>query len=163
MRIAFLAGSLVIACSLLPGCAKPAEEPTPLIVEKDYSAPLPPGAIGLRKITDPSRIPDFSPAYHLQLGLDRAAERSLHYLAKPSSRKYFPYGPNGEITHQRVVRSLEVFRQTLAQAAGPNPLDSLIRRRFEVWESIGCDGQGTVLFTGYYLSLIHISEPTRPY
>lgn len=150
MRIAFLAGSLVIACSLLPGCAKPAEEPTPLIVEKDYSAPLPPGAIGLRKITDPSRIPDFSPAYHLQLGLDRAAERSLHYLAKPSSNKYFPYGPNREIPHQRVVRSLEVFRQTLAQAEGPDQLDRLIRRRFEVWESVGCDGQGTVLFTGYY-------------
>ncbi|MCP4247315.1 MAG: hypothetical protein GY778_09735, partial [bacterium] len=76
--------------------------------------------------------------------------RSLSYLSKPSSETFFPYGPAGEITHPRLVRSLEVFRDTLAQAGGPAELDALIRDRFEVWESVGCDGQGTVLYTGYY-------------
>ncbi|MHC4063097.1 MAG: MltA domain-containing protein [Planctomycetota bacterium] len=144
------AGAVLAVGSLLPGCAEPTEEAAPLIVEKNYSAPLPAGAFGLRKISDPARIPDFSAAFHLQIGLDQAAERSLHYLSKPSSQRYFPYGPQGEITHHRVVRSLQRFRQTLAQAASPAELDDLIRRRFEVWESVGCDGQGTVLFTGYY-------------
>ena len=48
--------SVVICCLPLLGCAKPAEEPTPLIMEKDYSAQLPPGTVALRRITDPLGI-----------------------------------------------------------------------------------------------------------
>ena len=143
-------GSIVILGCLLSGCAEQEADPVPLIAEKDYAAALPPGAIALRRITDPSRIPDFGPAYAMKIGLDSAVERSLSYLSKPSSETFFPYGPAGEITHARLVRSLEVFRDTLAQANGPATLDALIRERFEVWESVGCDGRGTVLYTGYY-------------
>ncbi|HUU85356.1 MAG TPA: MltA domain-containing protein [Phycisphaerae bacterium] len=141
---------LVVIGSVLPGCQKPAEEAIPLLAETDYSAPLPPGQIALRKITDPDRIPDFRPAFQLRTNLDTAVARSLNYLSKPSSRNYFPYDPQGEITHDRAVASLELFRRTLAEANSPDHLDALIRSRFEVWESVGCDGRGTVLFTGYY-------------
>ena len=150
MKAAAWATCVAIVGIVVPGCQKPAEEPIPLIVETDYAAPLPPGQIALRKVTDPARIPDFRPAFHLQTELDGAVARSLNYLSKPSSHKYFPYDPGGEITHDRAVRSLELFRRTLAEAASPDQLDALIRRRFEVWESVGCDSRGTVLFTGYY-------------
>ncbi len=145
-----LTAAVAAALTLLPGCEKPTEEAVPQIAERDYAAPLPPGKIALRPVTDPSRLPDFGRAFAMQTGLDRAAQRSLNYLSKPSSHKFFPYGPNGEITHQRVVQSLKLFRQTLDDATTPEQLDSLIRGRFEVWESVGCDGRGTVLFTGYY-------------
>ena len=150
MKAAAWVSCVVIVGIVVPGCQKPAEEPVPLIMETDYAAALPPGQIALRKVTDPAGIPDFRPAFHLQTELDTAAARSLNYLSKPSSHKYFPYDPSGEITHDRAVRSLELFRRTLAEAASPEQLDALIRKRFEVWESVGCDGEGTVLFTGYY-------------
>ena len=121
-----------------------------MMVSQDFAAPLPPGQVALRKITDPARIPDFRSAFALRIGLDRAAGRSLNYLSKPSSRSYFPYDPGGEITHRRTIRSLQLFRRTLAEAENAEQLDALVRGRFEVWESVGCDGRGTVLFTGYY-------------
>jgi membrane-bound lytic murein transglycosylase A len=150
MRIALISAVALAASGLLAGCAKPVEEPTPLMIEKDYAAPLPEGRIALRKVADPGRVPDFRPAFALRLGLDRAIERSLSYLSKPSSQQFFPYDPGGEITHQRAVGSLHLLRETLAQAKSAGQLDALVRERFEVWESVGCDGQGTVLFTGYY-------------
>ena len=150
MRTTFLAACLLTVVWLVPGCPQPAEEPAPVVVKQDFAAPLPPGEVALRRISDPSRIPDFKPAFALRIGLDQAAGRSLNYLSKPSSRSYFPYDPGGEITHQRTVRSLQLFRRTLAEAKNAEQLDALIRRRFEVWESVGCDNRGTVLFTGYY-------------
>lgn len=140
----------IVWLSVIAGCQQPVEEPIPLIAEKDYSAPLPEGQIGLRRITDPSRIPDFSRAFHMQKGLAGAAARSLNYMSKPSSQEFYPYDPGRQITHDRVVRSLEAFRETLTDAQSPADLDALIRERFEVWESVGCDNEGTVLFTGYY-------------
>jgi len=139
-----------LVCALLSGCAEETVEPLPLIAEKDYSAPLPPGQVALRRITDPARIPDFSHAFAMRAGLTEAVDRSLNYLSKPSSQDHFPYGPGGAITHQRVVRSLGAFRETLAAAGSGAELNALLRQRFEVWESVGCDGQGSVLFTGYY-------------
>lgn len=133
----------------LTGCNKP-EEQTLLIAEKDYAAPLPLGSVALRPITDPQRLSDFRPAFYLQTNLAGAVDRSLAYLAKPSSQDYFPYDPEGRITHARAVASLKLFQQTLADAQDADQLDELIRRRFEVWESVGCDEEGTVLFTGYY-------------
>ena len=142
--------ALILASGVWSGCEEKTAEPIPLIAQKDYAAPLPPGAIALRPITDPAAIPDFAPAYQMRTGLIEAINRSLSYLSKPSSQNYFPYDPDGRITHQRAVRSLKALQETLADAHSPQQLDTLIRQRFEVWESVGCDGEGTVLFTGYY-------------
>ena len=68
-------------------------------------------------------------------------------MAKPSSKKYYPLGP---ITHEQVVESLKLFLSVLDQANSPEVLDQLIRDNFDVYMSIGCDDEGTVLFTGYY-------------
>ena len=110
MKAAVWAACVAIVGIVLPGCQKPVEEPVPLIMETDYAAPLPPGQIALRKVTDPAGIPDFRPAFHLQTDLGAAVARSLNYLSKPSSHKYFPYDPSGEITHDRAVRSLQLQR-----------------------------------------------------
>jgi hypothetical protein len=103
MRIvrAFL---LVVLCAAaLAGCRKPErEEP----MELNYEAPLPPGQLALRRITDYRQIPDFAPACTDLAGLREAIAGSLNYLAKPSSRKHFPYGT---ITHDQAVASLKAF------------------------------------------------------
>jgi membrane-bound lytic murein transglycosylase A len=141
---------LPIAVAALPpsGCKKP-DQPLPLgSLTKDYDRPLGPGEFALRKI-DPSQYPKFGDGWYKAkgVGLREAIANSLHYLGKPSSQKYFPLGP---ITHEKAVASLTLFLATLDQANSPEALDELIRRDFDVYMSVGCDDDGTVLFTGYY-------------
>lgn len=148
-RIAVLCLSITICTAFnLAGCAKPAPVPIPEL-KKDYDRPLPPGALALRKITDPAMLPNFGQAYYnAQNGdLQRSIQNSLHYLAKPSSGKYFPYG---EITHEQAVASLNAFLEVLATAHSPEEFDRTIKERFDTYISVGCDDQGTVLYTGYY-------------
>lgn len=132
-------------------------QPRPL---KDYSKPLPPGALALRKIP-PEQYPDFSRGFYNRGGLEQAIRYSLEYLAKPSSQKYFPYG---DVTHARAVRSLERFLEVLREAQTPQDLDRLVRRDFEVYESVGCDGHGTVFYTGYYTPIFDgRKQPEGPF
>jgi membrane-bound lytic murein transglycosylase A len=95
---------LAIAFLVLAGCQArrttvvmsiPIETP-----KKDYSRQLPPGELALRKITDPNQIPDYTKACANIDGLKDAIARSLSYMAKPSSEKFYPYG---DITHEHAV------------------------------------------------------------
>lgn len=123
------------------GCRAATVEPP-----KDYARPLPPGLVALEKVTDPAQIPDFSPGFGEKESLLAAIERSLGYYAKPSSRRFFPYL---DIPHDRAVASLLAFREELRAASSSAALDRRLRARFEVYRSLGWDGSGTVLFTGY--------------
>ncbi len=142
----------LLAVAALAGCknlneepwsprARPAEEPT-----KDYGRALPPGQLALRKIP-PEMYPDFSRGYADQRGLERAIRYSIEYLRRPSSQRYFPYG---DISHARALASLQTFLDVLHEARSGADLDRIIRERFDVYQSVGCDDQGTVFFTGYY-------------
>lgn len=137
---------LLVAIAI-SGCSKP--EPLPLAdIRKDYDRPLPPGQFALRQI-DPSQYPNFGDGWYKAKGtaLREAAHASLNYLNKPSSKKYYPLGP---ITHERAVASIQLYLQILDQANSPEALNDLIRENFDVYMSVGCDDEGTVLFTGYY-------------
>ena len=143
-------GLLLIIC--LVGCHR-----APILMEnipqapqpqvKDYSKPLPPGELALRKITDPADIPDFTGACRDLTNLKEAINNSLNYMKKPSSQKHFPYG---DISHQQVVDSLKAFVGLIDAGYRGEQLNTLIRERFDVYTSVGCDDRGTVLFTGYY-------------
>ena len=113
----------------------------------DYSKPLPPGELALRKITDPADIPDFTGACQDLSNLKTAINNSLNYLKKPSSEQHFPYG---DISHQQVEDGLKAFVQLIDAGYTAAQLNALIRERFDVYTSVGCDDKGTVLFTGYY-------------
>lgn len=131
------------------GCAKKEINPVPVAdIKKDYDRELPPGQWGLRKC-DPSEYPAFGEAYYSAKGpaLRTAVERSLNYMRKPSSRKYYPSGP---LTHDQVAAGLTQFLGAIDSSRSPQELDAAIRRDFDVYTSIGCDDAGTVLFTGYY-------------
>jgi len=137
---------------LFSGC-KTVQIPQPIVPEqaKDYSRPLPPGMAALRKITDPAQLPDFRTAYDVDReGLLAALDHSAHWFSLPSSQKYFPVQGLPEITHERAQASLGAFREILTTAHSGDELHSRILARFDVYESVGCDDKGTVLFTGYY-------------
>jgi membrane-bound lytic murein transglycosylase A len=140
-------GVLGVALAWAAGCQKPEAAMEPFEPEKDYSHPLPPGELALRKLASPADYPDFSRAFYGRAGLEEAIHHSLAYLAKPSSQKYFPYG---DVSHDRAVASLQVFLEVLHEAETPAELNDAIRDQFEVYQSVGCDDQGTVYYTGYY-------------
>ncbi len=157
-----LACLLVGAISLLvlSGCPKKQIKTDNLIYDKE----LPPGAIALRKITDPAEIPDFTRACQGASTPDllSAIDYSLEYLRKNSSQRYFPYGR--EITHDQAVASLQAFRQLATSGMDPAAMNKAIREKFDVWISVGCDDKGTVRFTGYYTPTFEASlTPTATF
>ncbi len=145
----------------LAGCQKR----TPAVItvhpvetaKKDYYRPLPPGQMALRKITDPSRIPDYTQACSETDRLREAIANSLHYLAKPSSRTFYPYG---DISYEQAVESLRELDKLFASELPPRQINEILHEKFDTYVSVGCDDQGTVLFTGYYTPIFD-GSPVR--
>jgi membrane-bound lytic murein transglycosylase A len=132
---------LLVVILLFAGCqTKPPQV-------KEYDRPLPPGQLALREITDPNRMPDFAPGWRDLDSLRAALRNSLNYLSKPSSAQYFPYQ---DLHRDGAVKTLEAFLAMMDAGVRSDEINGLIRASFDVYESVGCDDQGTVLFTGYY-------------
>jgi len=144
VRIVLGVGLMLLV--LTAGCKKTLE------TVAQYDRPLPPGQLALRKITDPRDIPDFVPACYNRVNLVAAINESLNYFSRPSSKKYFPYG---QITHGQAVASLQAFAALIQTEKDPDKLNRLIREKFDVYISVGCDDKGTVLFTGYYTPIFN--------
>lgn len=136
----------IVFVAPIGGCKPDELQPYAPRAKKDYSRPLPPGQLALRKIP-PELYPDFGPGFYNRSRLSEAIQHSLNYLSKPSSQKYYPYG---DISHARAVASLRTFLEVMSSVNSPEELDRAIRERFEVYQSVGCDDEGTVFFTGYY-------------
>lgn len=153
MKTRVLLYVLLSATTIIIGCKAPLKK----VVAPIYDKPLSPGQSALRKITNPSEIPDFTLACFNVEGLKPAIERSLNYLSKPSSKRFFPVGG---IRHQMAVDSLKEFSMLLDSGLRGADLDAAIRDRFDVYMSVGCDDHGTVLFTGYYTPILEGSLKT---
>jgi len=138
MKHAALLALLLLTTAVLVGCRTKGKATI------EYDRPLPPGQLALRKITDPNELPDFTRAWRDLDSLEAAVQNSLSYLAKPSSEQYFPYG---DVNHDRVVKSLETFLTLVESGILSTEINGLIRAYFDVYESVGCDNRGTVLFT----------------
>ena len=144
MKIKILLYLLLLLSTITVGCRAPMEQ---MVMKPPYDKPLLPGQQALRKITNPSLIPDFALASLDLERLNSTVEKSLNYLSKPSSKQFFPVN---SITHQQAVDSLEAFSELLDSGLTGIDLNTAIRDKFDVYMSVGCDNQGTVLFTGYY-------------
>jgi membrane-bound lytic murein transglycosylase A len=148
-RLIFLGLILFVVFLALAGCQRRTsvvvtDYPMP---QKDYNRVLPPGELALRKITDPRQIPNYTKACSDIDGLKEAIANSLSYMAKPSSKKFYPYG---DITHEQAVRSLRELEKLVTLKLSPQQMNTVLRERFDTYISVGCDDQGTLLFTGYY-------------
>jgi len=127
------------------------------VTELDYDRALPPGESALRKIRDPRLYPDFTLGCLDLTGLEEAIDNSLNYLSKPSSERYFP---KCGISHHRVVESLEAVKGLLDSGLRGAELSEAMERKFDVYMSVGYDGEGTVLYTGYYTPIFE-GSPVR--
>jgi membrane-bound lytic murein transglycosylase A len=135
--------------------------------------------------TSPSPSSTISPAIvpvpAVQLGIDEqiwskgrhrgdrqallaAIDHSLQYLSTPKSLEaYRNYSVPG-VTHDRVWRSLQRFRQLLLTSRSAKQLQARVEREFEFYRSVGKDGQGTIGFTGYFEPIHTASrQPTHEF
>jgi membrane-bound lytic murein transglycosylase A len=144
---------LLSVAVVITGCKAPMKK----AVAPSYDKPLLPGQSALRKITNPAEIPDFSLACFDVKDLKPAVDKSLNYLSKPSSKGFFPVSG---IDHQMAVDSLKEFAALLDSGMNGTDLNAAIRDKFDVYTSVGCDDNGTVLFTGYFTPIFEGSlEP----
>ncbi len=80
----------------------------------------------------------------------KSIDYSLRYLQTPTAAQAYQRYPVPGITRDRVRRSLVRFRQLLVSSPSPAELQAAINREFVFYKSVGNDGQGTVVFTGYF-------------
>ena len=152
LHLAFVLAATLTAAS---GCHKQLaiEEPEP---QPDYSRQLRPGESALRLVTDPARMPDLAGAYrNRDVFLLDSIDQSLGWFKKESTKQYFPFE---SITHEQAHASVAAFSQLLQSSSDESAFVAEVMRMFDVYESVGYNGEGTVLFTGYFAPTFNASR-----
>lgn len=147
--------SLTVATVALAGCkSDPVVEPASVVLGPDYSRPLPDGAPALRKL-DQSEWPDLAHAFDTRDPmLLNAVDRSVVWYTKPSSKTHFPIQG---VTHAQAQASVIGIQDMLNTAPSAKAFMADFERMFDVYESVGYNGQGIVLYTGYFAPVLNAS------
>ncbi len=124
----------------LSGCTTPARKP----VEQ----PMPPPVVRLPA----DRFPLFTDDLDLE-SLDAAIEKSLHYYQRVSGRAPVQMD-DVLVTTQDLQDSLIALREILRNDNSEAVKQDRIRETFDVYQSTGSDGKNSVLFTGYFESIM---------
>jgi len=150
-----------LTCTFI-GCADSQAVHTPTLAAPNYSRPLSAGNSALRLVTDPMRLPDLAGAAQgTDAGLVEAIDESLVWFAAPSSRRHYPFEGT---THQQALAGVLAMRELVTAGLDPQRFREEVLRRYDIFESVGYDGSGTVLFTGYYAPIFQASRtPTGAY
>ena len=94
----------------------------------------------------------------------KAVDYSLRYLQTPKAKTAYQNYIIPEITQARVEKSLKRFRELVVNSSNPQELQEKVNKEFAFYKSIGSDGEGTILFTGYYKPVYLASrKPTAEY
>ena len=121
---------------------------------KDYTRPLPEGKEALIQVPL-EEWPNFGIAWQSRdLFLEDAIDNSISWFSLPSSKQWFPIG---EITHTQAQDTVIELRTLLTHSESQEAFITELQSKFDIYKSIGCDGNGTVLFTGYYSPDFHAS------
>jgi len=129
----------------------------------EYSRPLPPGASALRKL-DPADWPDLRYALPMDESFMAARNRSLGWFAKNSSKNFFPLDGFSHDQSRASVYALPMIAWDTKDSGGTPAFIARMHEEFDIYTSVGWDGSGTVLFTGYYSPIFQASPtPTAEY
>ena len=96
--------------------------------------------------------PDFSDdiAYD---GLENSILKSLSYLYKIPPDRQFVFGKDSYDT-DHMIDSLQRFLDYMETQPSVNELRAFIKSNYRIYRSVGRDGRGEVLYTGYYEPLL---------
>ncbi|MDG2423601.1 MAG: MltA domain-containing protein [Phycisphaerales bacterium] len=144
-----LTGFIVLIALLgLSACTQEKVEPGANIATKDYSRPLPKGHRALVRVTDPDQMPDLDAAWEARdLFLQDSMDESISWFDKESTLDWYPHDG---IDHARARASVVAMRELVTESTDSESFQRGVREQFDVYESVGCDGDGTILFTGYF-------------
>ncbi len=82
-------------------------------------------------------------------GLEHCILQSLTYLRKiPEDRKFVFGADQYDTLH--MIQSLEYFLEFIRNHPSPGDIKKFIKANYRVYRSVGRDGRGEVLYTGYY-------------
>jgi membrane-bound lytic murein transglycosylase A len=95
-------------------------------------------------------------------GLIASIDRSLQYLQSDAALAAYKDYPVKEITRSSVLLSLQRFRQILLASKSAKQLNAAINKEFTLYQSIGSDKRGGVLFTSYYEPIYEASRTPTP-
>ncbi len=74
---------------------------------------------------------------------------SMEFFRRLPADRLFEYGGD-QYSTDHLIKSMETFLYLLDAAEDMEELADLVRQRFNVYQSVGLDSGGTVLYTGYY-------------
>lgn len=113
----------------------------------EYTKPLPAGQPALRRVAI-SNWPNVGSAWESKdLFLEDSIDNSIGWFDAPSSKQWFPIEG---VTHEQAKNSVVMLKTILAESTTKEQFIARVEEQFALYESVGCDGDGTVLFTGYY-------------
>lgn len=123
-----------------------------------------------KEITSPEKalvqVKYFYPKFHDDTDFDSltlAINRNLEYLNSLDPDYVFTYGTK-EFTCRQVQAGQEEFLKLISSISDPKTLNRTIKKNFILYRAAGSDGDGEVLFTGYYEPIYEASlEKEGPY
>jgi membrane-bound lytic murein transglycosylase A len=92
----------------------------------------------------------------------QAIDRSLGYLQTSNADAAYKNYEVPEITRDRVSKSLQRFKKLLLKSKSATELHAAIEREFVLYQSIGKDNKGSVLFTAYYEATLCCKSRSYP-
>jgi membrane-bound lytic murein transglycosylase A len=136
---------------LLFGCPAPLKPP-----------PAPPGAEAPPPMVriEPSAYPDFSDDLDFE-GLEHGISQSIVYLEALPPGREFEFGRD-RYTAGHLLLTLQRFQSFVRTRPTGADLQKYIRTFHRVYQSVGRDQKGEVLFTGYYEPLLKGRRSTSP-
>jgi membrane-bound lytic murein transglycosylase A len=109
----------------------------------------------------PEELPAFADTLKNKAGLIKAAKKTLSYLGKASETRYLHIGGR-DYSPAMLADTVRELLKILGEAQTPEELNALVRERFDVFESVGSDGQGKVVFSSYYQPYLTASSKKSP-
>ena len=100
--------------------------------------------------------PDFSDDLELD-GLEHSILKSLDYLQKVPADRTYQFGKH-RFGAVHLIKSLQHFLDFIRTNPSGRELKNFIRTHYRVYQSIGRDQEGEVLFTGYYEPMLEGSK-----
>ncbi|QDU33589.1 Membrane-bound lytic murein transglycosylase A precursor [Poriferisphaera corsica] len=143
---------LILSSLFLAACQQ--AQPLPPAAP-DYARPLADGSSSLVRIQNPSNIPALAQAFS-QLAdpaYRESLQKSLNWFDLQSTKQYFP---TAQISHAHAYTSVYALLQVRKYS---DLLDE-----FDLWQSVGWNNLGEVLFTAYYSPVFKASATRQgPY